>query len=104
MHDSSPLIVSLAEQTWKGLHIKEIVYNYTEDEHIRMYISDTSFLAELGLMGSGLQMWLQIMWFLSRTKGCDTIILDEPDVYMHPDLQRKLIRIIQIIMDVHMFL
>ena len=87
--------VNLAEQTWKGLRIKDIEYNYVEDEHIRMFVSDGAFLAELGLMGSGLQMWLQIMWFLSRTKGCDAIILDEPDVYMHPDLQRKLIRIIQ---------
>ena len=60
-----------------------------------MFLSDSRFVAELGLMGSGLQMWLQIMWFLSRTKGCSTIILDEPDVYMHPDLQRKLVRIIK---------
>lgn len=47
-------------------------------------------------MGSGLQMWLQIMWFICRSKECETIILDEPDVYMHPDLQRKLLKIIQI--------
>lgn len=87
--------VELAEKTWKGLRIKEIVYDYTEDEFVRIFVSDSAFLAELGLMGSGLQMWLQIIWFLSRTKECSTIILDEPDVYMHPDLQRKLIRIIK---------
>lgn len=87
--------VELAEKTWKGLRIKEIVYDYEEDEFIKMFLSDSRFVAELGLMGSGLQMWLQIMWFLSRTKDCSTVILDEPDVYMHPDLQRKLIRIIK---------
>ncbi len=87
--------VELAEKTWNGLRIKEVTYDYSEDGFIQMYVSDSQFFAELGLMGSGLQMWLQIMWFLSRTKGCDTIILDEPDVYMHPDLQRKLIRIIK---------
>lgn len=87
--------VDLSEKTWPGLKINEIIYNYAEDEFIKLFVSDSRFLAELGLMGSGLQMWLQIMWFLSRTKDCETIILDEPDVYMHPDLQRKLIRIIQ---------
>ena len=87
--------VELSERTWKGLRIKEIVYDYAEDEFVKMFVSDSRFIAEIGLMGSGLQMWLQIMWFLSRTKECSTIILDEPDVYMHPDLQRKLIRIIQ---------
>ncbi len=40
-------------------------------------------------------MWLQIMWFLARTKENETVILDEPDVYMHPDLQRKLIRLVK---------
>lgn len=87
--------VELAEKTWKGLRIKGIEYDYEEGEFINFFLSDSHFVAELGLMGSGLQMWLQIMWFLSRTKGCSTVILDEPDVYMHPDLQRKLIRIIK---------
>lgn len=87
--------IELSEKTWNGLRIKEIIYDYAEDEYIKMFVSDAQFVAELGLMGSGLQMWLQIMWFISRTKDCSTIILDEPDVYMHPDLQRRLIRIIK---------
>ena len=43
-------------------------------------------------MGHGLQMWLQTMWFLTRSDTSTTVILDEPDVYMHPDLQRRVIR------------
>ena len=46
-------------------------------------------------MGHGLQMWLQTMWFLVQAKGSQTVILDEPDVYMHPDLQRKLVKTVQ---------
>jgi hypothetical protein len=55
-------------------------------------VQDYDFVSEVGWMGHGLQMWLQIMWFLARVSESETIILDEPDVYMHPDLQRKLIR------------
>ena len=47
-------------------------------------------------MGHGLQMWLQTMWFLTRSKDASTIILDEPDVYLHADLQRRLIRYLKI--------
>lgn len=46
-------------------------------------------------MGHGLQMWLQTMWFLTRSQRSPTIILDEPDVYMHADLQRRIIRFLK---------
>jgi hypothetical protein len=35
------------------------------------------------------------MWFLARTDQRDVVVLDEPDVYLHADLQRKLIRILK---------
>jgi predicted ATP-dependent endonuclease of OLD family len=86
---------SLAETTWPGLRIRDLIYNPNESEFIYFSIEDASFTSEIGLMGSGIQMWLQIIWFICRSKDCDTIILVEPDVYMHPDLQRKLFRFIR---------
>src|SRR2546430_7973070 len=35
------------------------------------------------------------MWFVTSARKADTVILDEPDVYMHADLQRKLIRYVR---------
>jgi hypothetical protein len=35
------------------------------------------------------------MWFLARSKDEQVVMLDEPDVYMHPDLQRRLIRFLR---------
>ncbi|MFT5438918.1 MAG: putative ATP-dependent endonuclease of OLD family [Alphaproteobacteria bacterium] len=35
------------------------------------------------------------MWFFSRLPKTATVILDEPDVYLHADMQRKLVRIIE---------
>ncbi len=46
-------------------------------------------------MGHGLQMWLQVLWFLVRNENSPTIVLDEPDVYLHADLQRRLMRLVQ---------
>lgn len=86
---------SLAEETWHGLRIMDLSYKPSESDFINLFVEDASFTAEIGLMGSGLQMWLQIIWFIGRTRGKDTIILDEPDVYMHPDLQRKVLRLVK---------
>lgn len=86
---------SIAEMTWPGLRILEFKYARNEDEYISLFVQDDGFPAEIGLMGSGLQMWLQIIWFIARCAESETIILDEPDVYMHPDMQRKILDIVQ---------
>lgn len=84
----------LAESTWPGLRVQDLFYDFGE-QVIKLLIYDSEFSGEIGIMGSGLQMWLQIVWFISRCNPESTIILDEPDVYMHPDLQKKLYRIIK---------
>lgn len=85
----------LAEETWTGLRIRSLEYNASLSDTINLFIEDARFPAEIGLMGSGIQMWLQIIWFISRSKGSEVIILDEPDVYMHPDLQLKLLKLVK---------
>jgi predicted ATPase len=85
------------EQSWSGLRVDppEVVQHSLSDHRLTMMVTDGDFTAEVGWMGHGLQMWLQMMWFLVRSAGYETIILDEPDVYMHADLQRKLIRFLK---------
>src|SRR5450631_494253 len=86
----------IAEDTWEGLTIKELTKNgRVPDTTLSLLVRDGDFVAEVSWMGHGLQMWLQTMWFLARSKDEDTVILDEPDVYMHADLQRRLIRIVR---------
>ena len=84
---------TLAQDTWPGLRINELVHRY--DEPLSLIVTDGDYAAEIGMMGSGLQMWLQIVWFVSRCPETATIVLDEPDVYMHPDLQRKILKMVQ---------
>jgi len=83
----------LAEEKWPGLQVRDLVCErgYPGDP-IFLEIRCDEFVGEVGKMGHGLQMWLQCIWFLTRCKDFGTIILDEPDVYMHADLQRRLIR------------
>ncbi len=85
----------LSEKTWPGLSIHNDSNNIRTQGDLFLFVRDNKFEAEIGWMGHGLQMWLQTMWFLSRCSPESTIILDEPDVYMHADLQRRLIKIVK---------
>ena len=86
----------LAEASWPGLRIESLRVEGTyPDSTITLLIRDDNFVAEVGRMGHGLQMWLQMMWFVARSDGKITVILDEPNVYMHADLQRRLIRLVR---------
>jgi len=83
----------VAEENWPGLRIENLFVEGTRpDAQIYLHVRNEDFVGEVGLMGHGLQMWLQTIWFITRSRGAHTVILDEPDVYMHPDLQRRLVR------------
>ena len=92
-HDHFETFKEIAQETWPGLRISDVSYSF--GENISLLVTDDDYASEIGLMGSGLQMWLQIIWFVSRCPETATVVLDEPDVYMHPDMQRKILKIVQ---------
>ncbi|WP_082592413.1 ATP-dependent endonuclease [Phycicoccus sp. Soil803] len=49
---------------------------------------------EIAWAGDGVQIWLQALYHLWQQRGAPVVILDEPDVFLHPDLQRRLARTI----------
>jgi predicted ATPase len=57
------------------------------------YREDKSSL-EVAWAGDGIQVFLQILLHVFRLQGSDVIVLDEPDVYLHADLQRRLLRLL----------
>ncbi len=87
----------LAESTWHGLQIIELIRPPigNREDPILLHVRDGDFVGEVGVMGHGLQMWLQTVWFLARTPEDSLVVLDEPDVYLHADLQHKLIRLLR---------
>lgn len=90
-----PAFKELVESTWEELQVKPLETVYTDDGPIlHFFVRVRAFEAELGWMGHGLQMWIQTMWFISQCPSNAIVVLDEPDVYMHADLQRRLVRLI----------
>lgn len=84
---------AMVEETWPGVQVREIrCPSPLPGEPLSLIVRNEDFVAEVASMGHGLQMWLQTMWFIARVGPGSCRVLDEPDVYMHPDLQRRLLR------------
>lgn len=93
LHSNYGPFKELVEATWPAVQVTEFRgANGRLGQKLHLLVRDGDFVAEVAAMGHGLQMWLQTIWFLCRTSRNHTVVFDEPDVYMHPDLQRKLIR------------
>jgi hypothetical protein len=87
---------NIAESSWPGLQVRELrKVPGSPKQSLHLDIRDGDFVGEVSLMGHGLQMWLQTMWFLARADSHSIVVLDEPDVYMHPDLQRRLLNLVR---------
>lgn len=85
---------SILELTWHGLRVSSFDIDAGEGgNELSLMLADPPFVSEVAWVGSGLQAWMQIMWFLCRTPKNSSIVLDEPDAFLHADLQRKLIKI-----------
>ena len=94
-NDAFPTFRNLVEATWEGLKVSPIETAYVNDGQVlQFYVRVHNFEAEIAWMGHGLQMWIQTMWFVSQCSPNAIVVLDEPDVYMHADLQRRLVRLI----------
>jgi len=50
---------------------------------------------ELFWAGDGMQVFMQLLHHLWRLREADVVVLDEPDLYLHADLQRRLVRILE---------
>lgn len=62
-----------------------------------LYFTETATrsVKELFWAGDGLQIWLQFLLHLFRHRASKTLVLDEPDVFLHPDLQRRLVNVLE---------
>lgn len=84
---------TIVSQTWNGIEIQrpELTYEGDGPSVLHMWCTEDRIARELYWMGFGFHIWLQIMTHVMRNRGASILIVDEPETYMHPALQRDLL-------------
>lgn len=94
--DEFEAFADLVEFGWPGIRIRQPEIERSDDSKpmVRMYFRDGSKVREVQWAGFGFQVWMQTVMHLSGADKGSTLVLDEPDVYLHPDLQHRLLHLI----------
>lgn len=88
----------LVEDTWPGMSISEPERVSATEDRLIMFASENRIPRELYWAGLGFQIWCQLLTHISRCRESDVLVVDEPEVYLHPEVQRQLLGILR---DVH---
>ena len=83
---------SLINTTWPGMDIKkpEVDTSYGKPV-LRMFCPEERMDREIFWAGFGFQVWCQMLTFMVINKAASLFLIDEPDIYLHSDLQRQLV-------------
>ena len=60
-----------------------------------MFCTEERVDRELCWAGFGFQVWLQILTHLTNSADANVLIVDEPEIYLHPDLQHRLFHLLK---------
>jgi energy-coupling factor transporter ATP-binding protein EcfA2 len=83
----------LVTRTWPGMTITAPeLHNATE---LTMFCLEGRMTREIYWVGFGFQIWCQLLTHLSRATESSLVVVDEPEVYLHPDVQRQMLGIIR---------
>lgn len=86
----------LVKSSWPGMdiHRPEVVLR-PDKQYLNMFCPEERILREIFWAGFGFQVWCQMLTFLVKAKDDTIIVIDEPDIYLHSDLQRQLLHILK---------
>ncbi|MDP3282208.1 MAG: AAA family ATPase [Nitrosomonas sp.] len=86
----------LVQSTWPGMDIErpELASSY-KSSILHMFCPEERYPREIFWAGFGFQVWCQMLTHIIRAKDASLLIIDEPDIYLHSDLQRQLVEILK---------
>lgn len=74
------------------MDIKRPEVDMSHDEPLlRMFCPEERMDREIFWAGFGFQVWCQMLTFMVNNKAASLFMIDEPDIYLHSDLQRQLV-------------
>ncbi|BBL72128.1 ATP-dependent nuclease [Methylogaea oryzae] len=82
--------------TWPGMDVDRPEVDRTHDKPLlHMFCPEERYPREVFWAGFGFQVWCQMLTYIVRSRKDSLLIIDEPDIYLHSDLQRQLVEILR---------
>lgn len=84
------------KQTWPGMDIlpPEVDRSHAK-ARLHMYCPENRRERELFWAGFGFQVWCQMLTHIIQGRNASIFLIDEPDIYLHAELQRQLIGLLR---------
>jgi energy-coupling factor transporter ATP-binding protein EcfA2 len=84
-------------QTWPSITLGRPETGRGSDGKMRvaMFCQENRMPRELYWAGFGFQVWCQLLTHVLRESDATVLIVDEPEMYLHPDVQRQLVSILR---------
>lgn len=87
---------NLVRLTWPDMDVKSPTIEYRDGKPcLYMMCPERRYDREMYWAGFGFQVWCQMLTFALRARKDTVLIIDEPEIYLHSDLQRQLISILR---------
>lgn len=83
----------LIEKTWPSMTVERPELNKGTELH--MFCREDNITRELYWCGFGFQIWCQLLTHISRANPGDILVVDEPETYLHPLVQKQLLQILR---------
>ena len=93
--DDFQRFAELVRKTWPGMEIQPPEITDMATGELSMFCLEDRMTRELYWAGFGFQIWCQLLTHLCRAQDSSLVVIDEPEVYLHPDIQRQLIGILR---------
>ena len=87
------MVQTIIRDSWPSIELLDYEHHY-EDNLLKCFYKEGQFEREIAWAGQGLQVWFQIVTHLVRLKSTTILVLDEPEINLHPEKQNDLIRIL----------
>lgn len=84
----------MISETWPEMSMSKPELD-TANRKLDMFVSEERLDREIYWAGLGFQIWCQLLTHLSRANEASIVVIDEPEIYLHPDVQRQLLGILR---------
>jgi len=93
--DNFEEFAELVTTTWPGMQILQPELVNARPQRLSMFCLESRITRETFWAGSGFQIWCQLLTHVVNGRGSTMLVVDEPEIYLHPDVQRQLVGILR---------